>query len=142
MCKITETQCFIHCTCNSYWSTLKDEPTSHEDYMQKTNLHLGYLGQGMFIRFELHTANTQFKIFGMDTPVEVNAVDTKPVVVGLLTFNEEETLNKLMDQGLVNAPASMTTGSQNRQASTSFSSQSEMDRADIKQEQQEGKQPL
>ena len=44
LCKITEMQCFIHCTCNSYWSTLKDEPSSHEDYMQRTNLHLGYLG--------------------------------------------------------------------------------------------------
>ena len=94
----------------------------------------------MFIQFELHTVNTQYEIFGMDTPVEVNAVDTKPVVVGSLTSDEEETSNKLMDQGLVNAQTSMTTGSQKRQASASFSSQSEMDRTNIKQEQQEGKQ--
>ena len=42
--QITETQCFVHCTCNSYRSMLKDEPVSHEDFMQHTNLHSGYLG--------------------------------------------------------------------------------------------------
>ena len=76
----------------------------------------------MFIQFQLCIVNTQYEIFGMDTPVEVNAVDTKPVVVALLTSDEEETLNKLMDQGLVKAPVSMATCSQNRQASASFGS--------------------
>ena len=47
----------------------------------------------MFIQFELHTTNNQFEIFWVGKPVEVNAVDTKPVVVGLLTSNEEEMLN-------------------------------------------------
>ena len=107
--------------------------------MQKTNLHLGYLGQGMYIQLELHTVNTHFEIFGVGTPIEVSAVDTKSMVVRSLTSDEEETLNKLMDQGLDNAPTPLATQSQNRQASASFSSQHEMDSANVKQEQQEGK---
>ena len=93
----------------------------------------------MFIQLELHTINTQFEIFGVDTPIEVTAVDTKPIVVGSLISDEEETLNKLMDQGLDNAPIPSMTRNQNRQASASYGSQHEMDRANVKQEQQEGK---
>ena len=142
LCKITETQCFVHCTCNSYWSTLKEEPISHEDYLQKTNLHLGYIGRSMYIQLELHTVNTQFEIFGVDTPIEVKAVDTKPLVVGSLTSDEEEMLNELMNQGLDNLPTPMMSKTQNRQASASYGSQHEMESANIKQEQHQSSSSL
>ena len=95
---------------------MKEEPINHEDYIQKTNLHLGYIGRGMYIQLELCTVNTQFEIFRVDTPIEVKAVDTKPLVVGSLTSDEEETLNKLMDQGLDNIPTPMMSKNQNQQA--------------------------
>ena len=90
--------------------------------MQKINLHLGYLGQGMFIQLEPHTVNTQIEIFWVDIPIKASAVDTKSIVVGSLTSDKEEMSNKLVDQGLDNAPIPPTTQSQNRQASASFGS--------------------
>ena len=87
----------------------------------------------MFIQHELHTINTQFEIFGVDRPVEVSTVDTKPIVVGSLTSDEEEMLNKLMDQRLDDVSTPSMTLTQNRQASASYGSQCEMERTNVKQ---------
>ena len=80
-----------------------------------------------FIQFELRTIDTQFEIFGIDKPVEVSTVDTKPVTIGSLISDEEETLNKLMSQGLDNVPPMSTNCLQNQQASASFGSKRELD---------------
>ena len=31
--KVTKTHCFIHVQNNKYWSTLENEPTTHDEFM-------------------------------------------------------------------------------------------------------------
>ena len=46
LCVITKTHCYIHLRDDNYWSSLLERPTMHDEYEQKCNLHLTYLGNG------------------------------------------------------------------------------------------------
>ena len=72
--------------------------------------------------------------------VEVSTVDMKPVMTRSLTLDEEEMLNKLMEQGLDNVPSMTIQYPQNHQASASFDSQRELDVLNVKGEHQEDNQ--
>ena len=50
LCVITGTHCFIH-TKVGIWTILFEEPDSHQALIQRCNLHLGYLGNGIYIEF-------------------------------------------------------------------------------------------
>ena len=75
-------------------------PTTHDVYEQKFNLHLAYLGNGNYAELVLQTVTVQYEIFSIPDPYEVEEVDTKPQVIGTLTSNENDTLEKLMGLGL------------------------------------------
>ena len=56
-----------------------------------------------------------YEIFGVPDPYEIQEVDTKPIVLGSLTVDENEMLNKLLDTGIqpkkCNKQLSASTGS-------------------------------
>ena len=98
--KVTMTHCFIHVQNNKYWSTLKNELTTHKEFMQRCNLHLAFIGQGNFIQLELRTTLIEYEIFGMLESVSVEQVDFKLVVLGTSTAEEDETLTQMLNMGL------------------------------------------
>ena len=46
---ITDVHCFVHLNQNKYWTSLKEVPNMHLEFMQRCNIHLAYFGQGTFI---------------------------------------------------------------------------------------------
>ena len=54
------------------------------------------MGNGNCGQLVLRTVMVQYEIFGVPDPYEVQEMDTKPQILGTLTFDESETLDKLM----------------------------------------------
>ena len=81
----------VHLRNDRLWTTFKDQSLSHDELLRICNFHLVYLGQGLFV--ELTERIRSLAI------VEENA-DTKSVVIGELTFDEQDTLNKVIYHGL------------------------------------------
>ena len=96
LCLITGTDCFVHVKGHKYWTSLKETPMTHLECIQRCNIHLSYLGQGVFAEHLLRTEKVSYKLFGIDLPVEVE--DKKTVVIGTLTSDENSTLDKLLKQ--------------------------------------------
>ena len=58
LCLATQTHCFVHLN-NGYWTTLWDSPNNHLELIQRCNVHLSYLGRGIFIEHVLRL-NTSY----------------------------------------------------------------------------------
>ena len=97
LCKVTQTHCFIHVK-NGYWSTLQEDPQSHLEYIKQCNLHLIYMGAGIFTESEARTEFIQYEIFGVSDllPVEINVNKQS---VRTLSAMETNTLILLMSNG-------------------------------------------
>ena len=96
LCVITKSHCYIHLCDGNYWSCLD----KHDVLEQKCNLHLAYIGNGNYAQLVLRTVTVQYEIFGVPDPYEVQEMDSKPQVIGTLTSDESETLDKLMGTGI------------------------------------------
>ena len=94
LCVIMGTHCFVH-TKFGIWTTLSEEPDNHQALIQRCNLHLGYLGNGIYIEFVPRRELVSFQIFGVPDLIDVD-MDAKPVAIGTQTSEEQETLNKLL----------------------------------------------
>ena len=81
----------IHLRNDRLWTTFKDQLLSHDELVRICNFHLVYLGRGLFVELTERIRPL--------TTVEENA-DTKTVVIGKLTFDEQDTLNKVIYHGL------------------------------------------
>ena len=96
LCVITKSHCYVHLHDGNYWSSLEEQPSEHATLEQKCNLHLAYMGNRNYAPLILQTVTVQYEIFGVPDPYEVQEMDTKPQILGTLTFDENETLDKLM----------------------------------------------
>ena len=94
LCLATQTHCFVHLN-SGYWSTLRDAPNNHLELIQRCNVHLSYLGRGIFIEHVLRL-NTSYKIFGVSDPVDMPLTST---VIGELSIEESEALKALLSLG-------------------------------------------
>ena len=94
LCVITGTHCFIH-TRVGIWTTLFEEPSTHQELIQRCNLHLGYLGHGIYVEFIPRTETVSYEIFHVPKLVNVD-MNSKPVTLGTLTADEEGTLHALL----------------------------------------------
>ena len=111
LCFIMGTHCFIH-TKVGIWTTLSEEPDDHQALIQRCNLHLGYLGNSIYVEFVPRRELVSFQIFGVLDPIDIN-MDAKPVAIGTLTFDEQETLNKLLSTGITQYSAAPSTSAIN-----------------------------
>ena len=93
---ITGVHCFVHLKWHNYWTSVKEIPNTHLEYIQRCNIYLSYLGQGIFAEHRLRTTLVSYKLFGIDQPIELEEKD--PVVIGTLTCEENETLDMLLEQ--------------------------------------------
>ena len=92
--KVTGVHCYVHLKENNYWSTLKDTPLTHNEFMQRCNIHLAYLGNNTYIELVLRTASVSYNIFGIDVPLDLT--ESAPVVIGTLSSTESSTLDMLL----------------------------------------------
>ena len=100
LCLVCDVHCFVHLKNGEYWSSLQDDPQDHDIYLERCNIHLAYIGRGIFVELEMRLETTEFEIFRVETPVRVETVETKTVVTGELDSNESETLKCLLQTGL------------------------------------------
>ena len=96
LCLATQTHCFIHIK-GGYWTTLKDVLTNHLEFMQQCNMHISYVGNGIFIEHQLRTTIT-YKIFGLNETVKVLS-DSSTILLGELTHDESEALKAMLLMG-------------------------------------------
>ena len=111
LCVITGTHCFVH-TKFGIWTTLSEELDNHQALIQRCNLHLGYLGNGIHIEFVPRRELVSFQIFGVPDPIDVD-MDAKPVAIGTLTSDEQETLNQLLSTGITQYSTTPSTSAAN-----------------------------
>ena len=50
LCKLTKKHCMVHRNENRYWSTFLDEPDTHDDFLLRCDLHLTYIGKGIYAK--------------------------------------------------------------------------------------------
>ena len=115
-----KSHCFVHLEGGHYWTSLEENPVDHEMLLQKCNLHLAYLGCGNYVQLLLRTVTYEYEIFGISSPSNIDIIDTKPQIIGILTVDEESTLSQLMTTGLKSTPA--------KKASASAGSESDLKR--------------
>ena len=95
MCKTTQMHCFVHIN-GGIWNLLQEDPISHQEYVQRCNLHLLYLRSGVYAELEARTEIIQYKIFGVAEPLPIEVNVNEPAV-GTLSPSELNTLNKLSE---------------------------------------------
>ena len=92
--KVTGVHCYVHLKEKNYWSTLKDTSITHDEFMQRCNLHLAYLGNNTYLELVLRTASVSYNIFGIDQPLDLT--ESAPAVIGTLSCAETSTLDMLL----------------------------------------------
>lgn len=71
LCLINGTICFVHLKENKYWTSLKETPTAHLEFIQRCNVHLSYLERGIFVEHVLRMTKVSYRFFGVDQPIEM-----------------------------------------------------------------------
>ena len=102
---------------------MEETPVDHDTLLQKCNLHLSYLGCGNYAQLLLRTVPGEYEIFGVSSPLNVDVVDTKLLIIGRLSADEESTLSQLLDMSL-KPNVSQT----QKKVSASAGSESDLDR--------------
>ena len=59
---VTWTHCCIHLKEQKCWTTLKEKPITHAEFMQRCNIYLTYMGQNNFIQLTLRTTKSSIQI--------------------------------------------------------------------------------
>ena len=62
LCKAMQMHCFVHIN-GGIWSLLQEDPISHQEYVQRCNLQLLYLGSSVYAELEACTEIIQYEIF-------------------------------------------------------------------------------
>ena len=88
---LIEKHAHVHLKDGKFWTSLKTVPNNHDELMDHCNLHLAYLGRGIFLT-----------LTERDKPLQVipTSDDVKPVIIGELTNKEEEMVDHLLKAGL------------------------------------------
>ena len=93
LCTATDTHCFVH-TRSGYGTTLANNPQSHTEYSQRCNLHLSYVGKGVYVQHKIRTVTVAYDIFDLPEPLKLD-VQMETITIGTCTADKQETLDKL-----------------------------------------------
>ena len=58
---------------------------------------MAYLGGGNYVQLSLHMTTYEYEIFGLGSPINIDVVETKPLIIGTLTADEDNTLAQLLE---------------------------------------------
>ena len=91
LCLLTERHAVIHLKDGKIWTSLKNPLNDHDKILEMCQLHLVYLGRNLFVELTKRLNPIQI--------IESNE-DVKVISLGGLTFDESETLDKVIYRGL------------------------------------------
>ena len=91
LCLLTERHAVVHLKDGKIWTSLKNPPNDHDKILEMCQLHLVYLGRNLFVELTKRLNPIQI--------IESNE-DVKVISLGGLTFDESETLDKVIYRGL------------------------------------------
>ena len=86
-----DTHTVVHLSNDRLWTTIKNPPKNHDMLLAMCNFHLVYLGRGLFV-----------ELIERKCPLIVveETADVKTILIGELTFDESETLDRVINRGL------------------------------------------
>ena len=88
---LLDTHTLVHLNNNQIWTTIKNPPKSHDDLIAMCNFHLVYLQRGLFVEL----IERKHPLIVVD-----ETTDTKSIVMGELTSDKCDTLDKVIYRGL------------------------------------------
>ena len=91
LCLLTDRHAVIHLKDGKIWTSLKNPLNDHDKILEMCQLHLVYLGRNLFVELTKRLNPIQI--------IESNE-DVKVISLGELTFDESETLDKVLYRGL------------------------------------------
>ena len=97
LCQLTDSDCIVHLWHNKIWSTLSGTPGDHKDLIDRCEIHLCYMGNGVFVQLV-----SRIKREKAYKPTEGGK--TTSVVIGSLSANETQTLTILLQEGIRTRP--------------------------------------
>ena len=89
---LTDVHTYVHLHKAEFWTTLKNIPKMHNEIMEQCDVHLLYLGRGLYI--ELTKCATPLEIIDNPGP------SIKSVVIGELTTVEAGAYEAVLNTGL------------------------------------------
>ena len=101
-----QTHCFIQVE-SGFWSSLQEDPLTHQEYVQRHYLHLLYLGAGTYAELEAYTQVIQYEIFDVGEPLSMEMNVNEPAI-GILSASELSTLNLLISNGMTHCQSKLT----------------------------------
>ena len=104
--KVMQTHCFIHVK-SGFWSSLQEDPLTHQEYIQRYYLHLLDLGAGTYAELEAHTQVIQYEIFDVGEPLSTEINVNEPAI-SILSASESSTLNLLISNGTTHSQSKLT----------------------------------
>ena len=110
LCQLTDCHCVVHLNQNISWSTLGDAPDEHNILMDRCEIHLCYMGNGVFVQPVPRIKSNE--------PTAGTSTGTTPVVIGSLTANETQTLTILLQEGIRTKPKSIHDASYSNKTKT------------------------
>ena len=87
LCLLTKRHAVVHLKDGKIWTSLKNPPNDHDKILEMCQLHLVYLGWNLFVELTKRLNPMQI--------IESNE-DVKVISLGGLTFDESETLDKVI----------------------------------------------
>ena len=81
---------------------------------------MAYLGGGNYAQLILHMTTYEYEIFGLGSPINIDVVETKPLIIGTFMVDEDNMLAQLLETGL-DTPKPSTSGVTHHMGSASVS---------------------
>ena len=90
LCMLQDIHVTVHLRNGKYWSSMNDPSSDHHINIDRSHIHLAYLGRGLYI-----------ELVKRDTPLKIINEDSKDLIVlGTLESDERATLDLAINQGL------------------------------------------
>ena len=90
LCMLQDIHATVHLRNGKYWTSMNEPSCDHYINMERSHIHLAYLGRGLYI-----------KLVKRDTPLQIITGASKDLIVlGTLESEERSILDSAMNQGL------------------------------------------
>ena len=90
LCMLQDIHATVHLRNGKYWTSMNDPSCDHYTNMERSHIHLAYLGHGLYI-----------KLVKRDTPLQIITGASKDLIVlGTLESEERSILDSAINQGL------------------------------------------
>ena len=90
---LLEMHTVVHLSGRKIWTTMKNPLPNHEELVSRCTFHLAYMGRGLFVEL----VPQQHPLIIVENTMDM---DIKVIELGVITFDENETLNRVIKKVL------------------------------------------